>query len=306
MAGLPQFVAGQWFFPYIYQRPAYTILVTPFGSTNFNEPAWRLALKGLLVCASVVVAFIYSRSLWWKRGVEKASTGWGKRNRKDIAACLKDLLPEIANKWKGSDKVVFSDFGRLASRISIFSDNKRTHCSLALRTEGLREATTRASSADNNHEYSRVLVALADALGCTQNKPQEAADLRAALESVRPTAIFRVLQAINQSVIYPAIAALNIDILDLKLPLLDKTGPSAWLVEVGVGSTQVSVVHRRWARSCSKASFHEYFEFRYALTMTFDRSMQRMEACDLAVTEFIPGAAMPMRRQAQLTALLRI
>ena len=226
---------------------------------------------------------------------------------------MSSLRVEVERRWNEADAVVSKDFGRLSSSLSIlktYSSGESKYVHSSNNRELLNgDAREKLSKMD---ECRVVLDALLQTLkkknakqkvvvGSSETAPNEIVET---IKKKHPL-IFRILRAVNQSVIMPAIFHLTLEVLQTSMPILDIPGPESWLCEIDVAPQAIIVRHLRRARSCSDTSSKNYFEFKWILSLTFDSEVKNMLQCELVVVDFRRGKNMKDEEAKRISSLLK-
>jgi len=111
----------------------------------------------------------------------------------------------------------------------------------------------------------------------------------------------QVLKAIHQEIIFPAVYALRTSIHG-QMPYKDMKGE--WRVKVELSPQTVRVSHLRWEQAQSFDAT-EFFKFRWALALTFDRRMHSLNAATVHVLDYAFGPVTAAERQRVVSASLK-
>ena len=111
----------------------------------------------------------------------------------------------------------------------------------------------------------------------------------------------QVLKAIHQEEIFPAVFALRTSIYNV-LPYKDIKGE--WRVEIDIRQADVRVSHLKWEQT-QEWDATDFFKFRWALTLTFDRRVTALEHATLHVLDYAFGNVTKPERQRQVERALQ-
>eukprot|EP01113_Clastostelium_recurvatum_P024144 TRINITY_DN2881_c0_g1_i1.p1 TRINITY_DN2881_c0_g1~~TRINITY_DN2881_c0_g1_i1.p1 ORF type:complete len:1624 (-),score=446.89 TRINITY_DN2881_c0_g1_i1:45-4916(-) len=112
----------------------------------------------------------------------------------------------------------------------------------------------------------------------------------------RDSRLVRALKACNQAIIAPAVIELTLNVC-AKLPFQDAGG---WRMEVSLEEgDRVLIRHYKRQRNRMPGP-EEEFEFRWQMTMSFPRDMERMVDVSLVISDLTFGRAMPTERRAEI------
>jgi hypothetical protein len=123
------------------------------------------------------------------------------------------------------------------------------------------------------------------------------------LESGLPeTALFvQIFKAIHQEIIFPAVFALRMSIYTT-LPYKDMKGE--WRVRVDISPHEIRVTHLKWEQA-QDFDATNFFKFRWALTLTFDRRMHSLTDATVHVLDYAFGDMTSSERQRAVAAVLK-
>ena len=109
------------------------------------------------------------------------------------------------------------------------------------------------------------------------------------------------MKAIHQEIIFPAVMNLRTSIYNM-LPYKDMKGE--WRVRIDVRASDIRVSHLKWEQT-QEWDATDFFKFRWALTLTFDRRMLALQAATLNILDYAFGSVTTSERQHKVERTLR-
>jgi len=231
-----------------------------------------------------------------------------------------DLITEVRDKWTRPlvSLPVHVDIPRLARKISIYThisskqvvlvgqddingsnnDTSPAHNDqlvikdlILTLSEHLGEPSSQQLNIDSNFlEYfkrsSDTSQALADFLGAVVGRESQTA---------------KVLKACNQSVLAPGVLKLKFAIGN-HYPYKDSRG--SWRIEIVVGPDWVTVEHMKREKSFDDTP-QNYFEFSWALKLTFDKDMEVLKNTELYIDDATLGDSMNVHTKQKVYDILK-
>ena len=109
------------------------------------------------------------------------------------------------------------------------------------------------------------------------------------------------MKAIHQEIIFPAVMSLRTSLYGM-LPYKDIKGE--WRVRVEIHEAAVKVSHLKWEQT-QDWDATDFFKFRWALGLTFDRRVRAMEGASLHILDYAFGNVTKPDRQRVVENALR-
>ncbi|KAH3762029.1 hypothetical protein Pelo_6139 [Pelomyxa schiedti] len=115
--------------------------------------------------------------------------------------------------------------------------------------------------------------------------------------------VTKILKAINQSVIAPAVIELNISIC-AGCPFKDAPAPGVWEIELALYDDLVQVIHRRKQVNIDARKEEDAFEFTWELVMQLDSEVDSIQDCSIRIVDWKFGSKTSEIRKQLVTRLL--
>jgi len=261
----------------------------------------------------MVVVGVVSKQYWWPQSKPTRSYQQRKKvatNDLSYQQLPGDLLTEVGDKWKRPlhNLPVHVDIPRLARKISIYTaPSPSSKEPVLIGKDDVNASNNDKSSAAHNDNLvmKDLILTLAKHLGETDTQqdnidsnflayfkktadPSQAlADFLASIVGAESQTA-KVLKACNQSVLAPGVLKLKFAIGN-HYPYKDSRG--SWRIEIVVGPDWVTVEHMKREKSFDDTP-QNYFEFSWALKLTFDKNMENLQETELYIDDATLGDSM--------------